>query len=89
VAEIDAEVRAKFTAVKPKESCRFYVGLGMAAVARKHMIEPRPASSAALLGMAPSTRVDAQASLDLLAKSDDAELRAYLIAGLRAFLEIV
>jgi hypothetical protein len=35
-----------------------------------------------------TTRADAMASLDLLALGDDAELRAYLMAGLRAFLQV-
>ena len=53
------------------------------------MVEPKPGSRAALLGLPVSTRADAMASLDLLALGGDAELRAHLIAGLRSFLDVV
>jgi hypothetical protein len=86
-AEAQARMAARLSAVKPKDVMR--TGLGMAAVARKHLAQPKPASRNALLTLACTTRADAQASLDVLAISADTELRAYLIAGLRAFLEIL
>ncbi len=89
VAEIDAEVRAKFSAVKPKQSCNCYHGMTFATVARKHLAEPGASTRAALLTMPVTTRADAMVALDLLALGDDAELRAHLIAGLRSFLDVV
>ena len=44
-------------AAKPK--CNCYTGMGMAALARKHMVEPKALSRAALLALSCSTRADA------------------------------
>ena len=88
--ELNLELAAKrLSAVRKPKACNCFHGTTLATVARKHLSEPKPARRAARLTMPVTTRSDDMASLDLLASSDDTELCAYLIAGLRAFFEIV
>jgi len=72
VAKIDAETRARFSAIKPKQSCACYTGMGMATLARKHLSEPKPGSRATLL-----TMPDAMAALSIIeSDAEDSDLRA-------------
>ena len=69
--------------------CNCYTGLEMAAIARKHLSEPKLASRAALLGMQAVTKADAVAALDLVAGLEgDGELTDHLLGSLRSFLEV-
>jgi hypothetical protein len=87
--ELGREMAARFSATKQKPSCRCYVGLGIAAIARKHLSEPKLASRAALMRMPVVTRVDAISALDLVAELEgNAELTDHLLTALRAFLQI-
>ena len=77
VAKIDAETRARFSAIKPKQSCACYTGMGMATLARKHLSEPKPGSRATLLTMPVTTRADAMAALSIIeSDAEDSDLRA-------------
>ena len=58
VAEIEAEAKARFSAVRSKQqSCGCYTGLTLAALAtlatlaRMHLVEPRTSTRATIMGM--------------------------------------
>lgn len=89
--EIEAEERAKarFSIATPRECACSYRGMGLAALARLHMIEPRLATRAALLSQSIVTRADAIAAVDLAAALEgDGQLTDHLLVLLRQFLTV-
>jgi hypothetical protein len=91
--EIEAErttrMAARFSAV-PREPASSLAGYTMATLCRMHLQRQALATRAAILTtMGISTKVDAIAAVDLVAKLDgDGELVDHLLDSLRAFLTV-
>jgi hypothetical protein len=61
--------------------------MGMATLARKHLLERKPGSRATLLTMLVTTQADAMAALSIIeSDAEDSDLREHLIAGLRVYV---
>ena len=86
VCEMERErAAARFSAVKHKVSA--YAGLSLAELCREHLAAPNESTRATILSTPLTTRAEALATFSVIeADSEDQELAARLLKGLRSYL---